>query len=118
MSSLPRPSDSPKSNGTPRQAPCPRCRAPLDLAEVSCPCCGGWAHVLARPLVPPPPPRPLYVATDCGEYVESDFDLEHLLHVLVTEIMEAGGDSDVTVLAGLRVVAVVRGDDLTTVLVR
>jgi hypothetical protein len=104
-----------KSNGTPRQAPCPRCRAPLGLAEVSCPRCGSWAHVLARPLVPPPP---LYTALNCGEYVESDFDLEHLLHVLVTEIMEAGGDSDVTVSAGLRVVAVVRGDDLTTVLVR
>jgi hypothetical protein len=66
----------------------------------------------------PPPPRPQFTATNCGEYVESDYDLERLLRVLREEIMDAGDRDDVVVSAGPEVVAVIRGDDLAVVRVR
>jgi hypothetical protein len=72
----------------------------------------------ARTYQAPPPPRPLFVASNAGEYVESDYDLERLLRVLREEIMDPGDRDDVVVSAGPEVVAVIRGDDLAVVRVR
>jgi len=66
----------------------------------------------------PPPPRPWFTATCCGEYVEGDTDLGRLLRVLTADIMDPGADNDVIITAGGRCVAVVRGDDLAVVRVR
>jgi hypothetical protein len=96
----------------------------IPIARTGCPDCGAdlW-HMAGEPVCPDctrytADPPPLFVATDCGEYVESDYDLERLLRVLREEIMDPGSDSDVVVTAFHRVVAVIKGDTLAVVRVR
>ncbi|HJT78212.1 MAG TPA: hypothetical protein VJ739_13495 [Gemmataceae bacterium] len=62
----------------------------------------------AYPRIHAPAPRPWFVATCQGEYVESDRSLDRLLRVLREEIMDRGSAEDVVIHAGGRVVAVVR----------